>query len=73
MSKKSKFTKQDLEVIPLLGLCNAEIASRLGISTSAVKATIYRLFDRMGVESRTAAALWSLENKIVPSIEYFKV
>jgi DNA-binding NarL/FixJ family response regulator len=39
------------------GLANKEIAARLGISEKTVKAHVTRVLDKLGVQSRTQAAL----------------
>ena len=41
------------------GLGNKQIASRLGISEKTVKAHLTNVFQRIGVTSRTEAALWA--------------
>lgn len=41
------------------GLANKQIARRLGISERTVKAHLTSVFQRIGVEDRTQAALWA--------------
>ena len=41
------------------GLANKQIARRLGISEKTVKAHLTHIFERVGVQSRTEAALWA--------------
>ncbi len=55
-------TRRELEVLQLLaeGLSNKEIARSLVITTHTVKAHITRILYKLGVESRTeAAVLWA--------------
>lgn len=49
------------------GKANSEIASILGISEKTVKKTMGRIFDKLGVESRTAAALRAVEVLSTPT------
>jgi DNA-binding NarL/FixJ family response regulator len=42
-----------------LGLANKQIASRLGISETTVKSHLGSVFQRIGVNDRTSAALWA--------------
>lgn len=52
-------TRREREVLGLIaeGLANKQIALRLGISEKTVKAHVTRLLDKLGVTSRTQAAL----------------
>lgn len=54
-------TTREEEVLALVGegLANKQIASRLNISEKTVKAHLSRIFERIGVQSRTEAALWA--------------
>ena len=56
-----KLTPREEEVLSLVGegLANKQIARRLGISEKTVKAHLTNVFQRIGVESRTEAALWA--------------
>ncbi len=57
-------TAREREVLLLLrdGLTNRDIAQRLGISESTVKAHLTSIFQRLGVRDRTQAALWTQRN-----------
>lgn len=54
-------TPREEEVLALVGegLANKQIARRLSISEKTVKAHLTSVFQRIGVESRTEAALWA--------------
>ena len=53
-------TPREGEVLDLVGegLANKQIAQRLGISEKTVKAHLTSIFQRLGVLSRTEAAIW---------------
>jgi DNA-binding NarL/FixJ family response regulator len=54
-------TPRELEVLDLVrsGLANKQIARQLGISEKTVKAHLTRIFQELGVNDRTQAALWA--------------
>jgi DNA-binding NarL/FixJ family response regulator len=54
-------TRRETEVLELVrrGLANKQIGRRLGISERTVKAHLTSVFQRIGVEDRTQAALWA--------------
>jgi len=54
-------TQRERDVLTLVGrgLSNKQIAWRLGISEKTVKAHLGSVFDRLGVQDRTQAALWA--------------
>ena len=58
---EEKLTPREEEVLSLVGegLANKQIARRLGISEKTVKAHLTNVFQSIGVESRTEAALWA--------------
>ena len=57
-------TPREIEVLSLVreGLANKQIARRLGIREGTVKAHLTRVFQQIGVQDRTAAALWAREH-----------
>lgn len=59
-------TPREREVLALVrqGLANKQIARRLHISERTVKAHLTSVFQRLGVEDRTQAALWAERNGI---------
>ncbi|PNY79720.1 response regulator [Deinococcus koreensis] len=52
-------TPREQEVLELVGegLSNKRVAAQLGVSDQTVKAHLLRVFDKLGVDSRTAAVL----------------
>jgi DNA-binding NarL/FixJ family response regulator len=56
-----QLTPREQEVLQLVarGMANKEIARRLGITEKTVKAHLTSVFQRIGVEDRTQAALWA--------------
>ena len=58
-SSGRSLSKRESEVLALVaaGLSNAEIASRLFISNATVKVHVRHIFEKLGVRSRTQAAL----------------
>ena len=47
----------------VLGMSNKEIAKALQISTETVKDHIHRIFQKLGVQDRTQAAVWAVQRK----------
>jgi DNA-binding NarL/FixJ family response regulator len=60
-------TDRELEALKLIteGRNNAEIASELGISLNTVKTHLKNIFQKLGVEDRTSAALKALKDRII--------
>jgi DNA-binding NarL/FixJ family response regulator len=56
--RSSGLTAREIDVLHLVadGLSNAEIAERLVLSQRTVHAHLRSIFDKLGVNSRTAAA-----------------
>lgn len=63
----SLLTRRESEVLRQLtfGLTNKEIAKRLGISHETVKGHLQRIFRKVGVSDRTAAAVWAVRQNLV--------
>jgi DNA-binding NarL/FixJ family response regulator len=63
----AELTSRELEVLECVakGLANKLIARRLGISEKTVKTHLTSVFQRIGVNDRTQAALWAQRNGIV--------
>jgi DNA-binding NarL/FixJ family response regulator len=51
----------------IAGDANKQIARKLGISEKTVKGHLTNLFQRIGVQDRTQAALWAERNGIFKS------
>ena len=60
-ARAAELTEWEQEVLALVGrgLANKQIARRLGIRESTVKAHLTSVFQRIGVRDRTSAALWA--------------
>ena len=60
-------TQRERDVLTLVGrgLANKQIAWRLGISEKTVKAHLGSVFDHLGVQDRTQAALWAQKHGLV--------
>ncbi|HNS50155.1 MAG TPA: response regulator transcription factor [Anaerolineae bacterium] len=61
-------TGREMEVLQLLaaGLSNLEIASQLGITESTVRAHVTKVLSKLGLASRTQAALFALREGVAP-------
>jgi DNA-binding NarL/FixJ family response regulator len=57
-------TERETDVLHLLaeGMTNKGIAQRLIISVRTVEAHLRSIYDKLGVDSRTEAALWAVRN-----------
>ncbi len=64
ISRRSRFTERDRLVLRCVfeGLSNKEIAERLKISESAVKASLQQLFSKTGVRTRSQLVRVALEH-----------
>ena len=62
---------REAEVLALIanGLTNKEIAERAFVSVNTVKTFIRSAYRKIGVERRTQAVLWALENGFLPDSE----
>jgi DNA-binding NarL/FixJ family response regulator len=62
--RKAKFTERDRQVLRGVfeGLANKEIADRLGVSESAIKASLQQLFSKTGVRTRSQLVRVALEH-----------
>lgn len=67
MKSVNELTKQEVVVLALVakGWRSAKIAHELCISTRTVETHLYRIFDKLGVASRTEAALLAFHNGLV--------
>jgi DNA-binding NarL/FixJ family response regulator len=64
-----ELTARERDVLQLViaGDANKQIARKLGISEKTVKGHLTNLFQRIGVQDRTQAALWAERNGIFKS------
>jgi DNA-binding CsgD family transcriptional regulator len=56
-----------VEVLRLVaaGLTSAEVAERLFLSPRTVQAHLYRIYNKLGVSSRSAATRFAIEHRLV--------
>ena len=64
-SRPEHFTQREQQVLSFVfeGLANKEIAERIGVSESSVKATLQQLFAKTGVHTRAQLVRVALEHK----------
>ncbi|MGZ3147092.1 response regulator [Lentzea chajnantorensis] len=62
-----KLSRREVQILEHLakGLSNREIARALFISEATVKTHLVRIFDKLGVETRTAAVTTAVERKLI--------
>jgi DNA-binding NarL/FixJ family response regulator len=67
MRTLNELTNQERRVLALVaeGQRNAKIADELSISTRTVENHLYHIFDKLGVSSRTEAALYALRTGLL--------
>jgi DNA-binding NarL/FixJ family response regulator len=55
-----KLSKRQKQILVLLdnGMSNEQMAQEMGISTHTCKVHLWRLYTRLGINSRTQAAKW---------------
>ena len=66
-----ELTQRERDVLALVGkgLSNKQVAWRLGITEKTVKAHLGSVFDRLGVQDRTQAAIWAQKHGLSESVE----
>ena len=71
MKTLNHLTNQEHKILMLVaqGRRNAKIALELCISTRTVENHLYRIFDKLGVSSRTEAALYVLQAGLPSNLE----
>jgi DNA-binding NarL/FixJ family response regulator len=71
MENLNKLTLQERAVLSLVsrGWRNAKIARELVISPRTVDNHLYHIFDKLGVASRTEAAVHALNNGLLANAE----
>ncbi len=63
----AELTRREVEVLCLVanGITNRKIADKLFISHHTVKSHVVHIFNKLGVNDRTQAAVWAAKNKII--------
>lgn len=69
MDSMPELSDREIEILRLLGQgkSNKELAQELFISVNTVKVHLSNIFKKLGVSSRTEAALFAIEHKIIDS------
>ncbi len=64
---QSDLTEREIEVLCLIaeGATNTEISEKLFISPHTVKSHVVHIFNKLGVNDRTQAAVWATRNGLV--------
>ena len=65
-----KISKREREVLELICLTNPQIARRLNISIRTVKTYVRHLFEKLGCESRTEAAIKAIKQNVIDIGEF---
>jgi DNA-binding NarL/FixJ family response regulator len=64
---QADLTPRELEVLCFVakGATNTEISTKLSISHHTIKSHVVHIFNKLGVNDRTQAAVWAAQNKIL--------
>jgi LuxR family transcriptional regulator of csgAB operon len=57
---ETNLTRREVEILMIMrsGATNAQIATRLGITTHTVKTHLYNIYKKINVSNRLQAAVW---------------
>lgn len=72
MNTKLELTKQEIKVLVLVaqGWRTAQIAQELHLSPRTVESHLAHVFDKLGVSSRTEAAIYAFHANLVMGVEF---
>ena len=67
LETQTLLTQREVEVLKLVadGATNTEISDILSISSHTVKSHVIHIFNKLGVNDRTQAAVWATRHKII--------
>lgn len=67
----SRLTALERETLRLFasGRSNAEIAEARGNSVVTVRNTLYRIQDKLGIETKQGLVIWAVRNGLVNDVE----
>ncbi|MGA8260139.1 MAG: response regulator transcription factor, partial [Arenicellales bacterium] len=65
-----RLSRREIDVLQLAarGLTTKDIADRLHISPKTTDHHIQHIYNKIGVSSRAAAALWAMENSVIQAV-----
>ena len=66
-SRPGRLTDREIEVLHLMaqGLSNRDMAASLGITPKTVGHHVEHIYDKIGVSTRAAAAIYAIENRLL--------
>ena len=69
ISRPGNLTDREIEVLRLMaqGRSNREMATSLGITPKTVGHHVQHIYDKIGVSTRAAAAIFAVENRLLDS------
>ena len=72
MNARQELTKQEVKVLALVsqGWRTAKIAKELYLSPRTVESHLAHVFEKLGVSSRTEAAIYALQTNLAISTEF---
>jgi DNA-binding CsgD family transcriptional regulator len=69
--QSGRLSAREVEILDLVaeGLTNREIARRFWVAENTVKFHLSRIYRKIGVANRTAAAMWWRDERAAPTRE----
>ena len=68
--QQEALSQRELEILELVadGLTNADIARRFHVTETTIKFHLTRIYRKLGVTNRTAAAVWLRRRRATPDV-----